>query len=345
MEQDIATEEQMQPSGCANCGHLIVEPGYPTQLCMECRTRFIKYPIPISIRIFAAAIGVVLVFAMITVPANFSATIHYQRGKKAVKQGNYFTAQQELEKTLKAVPGFDKAKEYMAIASFYNTDIGRFAVIIGELEGKIVSDEGLYSEIKILIDKAASYLPSDSFNTLMNQFDSLTEIRDEVYEKYTALHPQEIFPSLKLASARFDKEKYASCDSLLNRVLEQDGSYLGVLYMKTSVKRQLHQYDSAHYYCEKALSLNRQSTYAISSKARTFLGQHKDTEGLQWAQKAVAIDPADPYSIATLALAYHFNNRVAERDKLLRTGTKDPAMMTTMKFVRDVIEGKEKFRD
>src|SRR5688572_16267249 len=97
LEQDDQLPEEPERKGCANCGHLIVEPGYPTPLCQTCRTTFIKYPVPKSILIFAGAIALVLVYAMTKVPANITAGVHLKRGKKAMEEGNYYTAQKEFE--------------------------------------------------------------------------------------------------------------------------------------------------------------------------------------------------------------------------------------------------------
>src|SRR5439155_25895657 len=116
------------------------------------------------------------------------------------------------------------------------------------------------------------------------------------------------------------------------------------LYMKTSVKRELDQFDSAHYYCDRILSLNKESSYGMASKARTYLMQKKDQEGLRWALKSNEPDRMEPYSLATLALAYHFNNKPGERDKLVEASKKDSTQAAYMQYVIDIMQGKEKFR-
>ncbi|MDP4263464.1 MAG: hypothetical protein Q8941_13135 [Bacteroidota bacterium] len=346
MEQDNpAPEEKILPqTGCANCGHPIVEQGHPTQLCADCRAKFIHYPIPGGIKIFAGVIGVVLIFAMFKVPGNFSAGIHYQRGKEAIKKSNYNTAEKELSKVIKKIPGFVSAKEYLAIASFHNQDMESFVKMVGELQGQKVEDESLYNEINGLIAKVPNYVPGDSLMAFYTKYHSFDSIPEGVYREYLSTHQDELFPALRYASVIFNNKQYRACDSLLDRILEKDPAYPEALYMKTSIKRELDQLDSAHYYCDRILSLNKESTYGMASKARTYLKQKKDAEGLQWALKSNEPDPAEPYSMATLALAYHLNNQPGERDKLLEASKKDSTQGAFMQYVIDIMDGKEKFR-
>jgi predicted Zn-dependent protease len=338
-------EKSLFPGGCANCGHPVVEQGYPTPLCKDCRAKFINFPIPAGIKIFAGVIGVILVIAMFKAPKNFSAGIHYQRGKEAIQKANFLTAQNELTKVIKKIPGFESAKEYLVIASFHNQDMETFAKVMQELVGKKVEEEGLFAEINELTQKASNYFPSDSFMVLFTKYNSFDSIPEIVYRQYITTYADELYPAIRYASLLFDKKRYKSCDSLLDFILQKDRTYFGALSMKTGLKREFGQFDSAHYYCDQILSLNKESAFGISSKARTYLRQKKDKEGMQCALKAFDLDHTDSYSIATLALAYHFNNEPGERDKLIQASKKDSTGMEYMQYVIDVMQGKEKFRE
>ena len=338
-------ESSFESKVCASCSHPVIEPGYATSLCKDCRTQFINFPIPPGIKIFGAVLGVVLLFAMFSLPKNLTTGIHYQRGKDAIKEDNYFTAQRELNAVIKKVPAFLEAKEYLAIASFYNYDLETFAKLIQELQGKKIEDADIYEKLNQLTEKASNYFPSDSFMTVFSNYHSWDSIPETAYEKYVSEYPDELFPVMSYANLLFDKEKYTICDSLLNNILEKDPTHGGALTVKTSVKRELKQFDSAQLYCDKILLLNHESTYGMSSKARTFLRQKNNGEGLRWALKSIDKDPNDPYSLATLALAYHFNNKQKERDELLRTSKNDSLGAAYMQYTIDVMDGNKKFRD
>jgi hypothetical protein len=344
MEQDNLSLEEKLLSGCVNCGHMIVEQGYPTPLCKDCRTKFIRYPIPLSIKIFAALIGVALVFAMFNLPGNLSVAIHYKRGKEAIEKANYLTARDELNKVIKKMPGFNDAKEHMIIIAFYNQDFSTFMSLIKELDGKNIEDGSLYQQISGLVEKVPEYLPNDSFMVLFDKYHSFDSLPEYVYHQYISDHPAELFPEVRFASLLFDKKQYRSCDSLLDHILQKDPDHVNALAMKTGIKREFNQFDSAHYYCDRILSLNKESAYGTASKARTYLMQRKDAEGMEWALKNLQLRKNDPYSLATLALAYHFNNKPADRDKILEAAKKDSTQTVYIQYVIDVMNGKEKFR-
>ena len=344
MEQDNLSLEEKLSSGCANCGSMVIEQGYPTPLCKDCRTKFIRYPIPLSIKIFAGLIGLALVFAIVNLPGNLSAAIHYKRGKDAIEKANYLTARDELNKVIKKMPGFNDAKEYMTIAAFHNQDFSTFISLIKELEGTNIENGSLYQQITGLVEKVPEYLPKDSFMALFDKYHSFDSLPEYVYHQYIAAHPDEVFPEVRLASFLFGQKQYRSCDTILDHILKKDPDHAHALAMKTGLKREFNQFDSAHYYCDRILSLNKESAYGTASKARTYLMQKKDTEGMEWALKNIDRRKNDPYSLATLALAYHFNNKPGERDKILEAGKKDSTQTLYIQYVVDVLNGKEKFR-
>ena len=330
---------------CVNCSHPVIEPDYPTQLCKDCRNKFINFPIPRGVKMFGVGLTAVLIFAVFSLPKHLTTGVHYERGREAIKKKNYFTAQRELNEVVKKVPAFTEAKEYLAIASFYNYDLITFADIIQKLQGENVEDKDLYEELNLLTQKASNYFPSDSIVAVFNDYNSWDSIPEFIYEKYVSAYPNELFPALRYASCLFDNKNYAASDSLLNHILSKDPTYCNALNIKTSIKREFRQFDSAQHYCDKILLLNHESTFGMSSKARTFLRQKNNQEGLRWALKSINKDPNDPYSLATLALAYHFNNKQKERDELLKASKNDSLNAAYMQYTIDVVEGKEKFID
>src|SRR5262245_8298723 len=114
--------EQIEPNKCANCGSSWIEQGYPTPLCSDCRQRFIKFPIPLLIKIFGLAIVSIVLIAMTRLPQNISLGIHNARGEKAFKNRQYQTAQVEFGNVLKTAPQYTSAKMNRAMASFYLQD-------------------------------------------------------------------------------------------------------------------------------------------------------------------------------------------------------------------------------
>jgi hypothetical protein len=345
MENAEILETAVQQPGCLSCGSPDIEQGYANPLCKTCRERFIKFPVPFPIKLFALAVCAILILSMIRLPKNLSAGIHLQKGKNAERKTNYLTAQREYNQVLKLIPGLVDAKCHLLIASFHNMDFQTVFNITKELQGKNIEDQNLYYNMDNAIQGMSKYLPSDSFNNEIEKYHSADSIPAEVYNRYIRLNPTELFPIINYSSILLNKNQYTQCDSFLNIALVSDAQHLATLTIKTSVKRELHQFDSAMYYCDLILKQNKESTFGISSKARTYFRLKEDKEGLRWALKSYDLDNKDPYTIATLAMAYHLNNKIAERDKLMEATKNDSAVLIYMQYVKDVISGKEKFRD
>ena len=129
MEENQLTTapESNDAKGCVNCGNSNIEEGYPTALCSDCRQAFIKYPIPFGIKIFAAAVGVVLVLSLFTFPKHIAMALHLERGKRFEKNHRYKAAQQEFGEVIKKLPDNAEAAGRMAIAAFYNMDFEQVA--------------------------------------------------------------------------------------------------------------------------------------------------------------------------------------------------------------------------
>jgi len=277
--------------------------------------------------------------------SNLSAGIHYERGRKAIEQRNYFTAEKELNSVGKKISSFTEAREYLAIASFYNQDLQTFATEVQALQGVKIEDQELYARLNALVEKGSNYFPSDSFIALIERYQLIKNIPDTVFLRYLANNNDELLPATHYANTLFERKEYAACDSMLSLILEKDAVYFNALNLKSGVKRALKEYDSSVYYADRILSLNRESTLAMASKARSLLRQKKDAAGLEWALKSVKLDGDDGYCKATLALAYHFNDQAAARDKLLNELKKDSTGASYAQFALDVISGKEEFRN
>jgi hypothetical protein len=115
------------------------------------------------------------------------------------------------------------------------------------------------------------------------------------------------------------------------------------LALKITAKRELLQFDSAHFYAEKLLAVNRQNVYALSTKARILLKQKKDQEAL--AKQGYQLNDQDGHSTATLAMAYHFTNDTKGRDALLKKAESDTTIAEYITVAKDIISGKESFRN
>ena len=67
---------------------------------------------------------------------------------------------------------------------------------------------------------------------------------------------------------------------------------------------------------EKSVAINPEYAQAYSSMVTIALMQHEDQKALEYGEKAYQLDKEDPVIAANLAIAYHYNDDFANRDKL-----------------------------
>lgn len=348
MEESTPAQTNPEPvnKGCINCNHPIVEEGYPNRLCSDCRQNFIKFPIPLWIKIFGGVVFAVLLYSMSKLPQTISAGVEFAKGKKAIDEKNYITAQKAFEKVTVKEPKYIEGLSYLMIASFNNQDFETFINTFNSLKSKEINDTELFNKLDHMIAIVGNYFPSDSLSALSVTYkNSIDSIPDNILLAYLKKNPDDIYAKTSFASRLFDKKSYLSVDSFLSSILSKEPGMFNVILMKASVKRELKQWDSSFYFCDFLINGNKQSVYGLSSKARTFLKNKQDKQGLDFALKAYNLNSNEPYALATLAMAYHLNNMKNERDVLIKIADSDSLKSEYMSYVTDIISGKEKFRD
>lgn len=347
--EDITSRDEVtekpESNKCINCESPWIEQGHATPLCAECRQSFIKFPIPRMIKIFSLAIIAIVLIAMVRLPNNISLGVHEARGEKALRNKQFLTAQREFKNVLKENPEYLEAKINSALSSFYIQDYSSMLKDLDELEGRRIEDQNLYSELIKATNQLSNYFPSDSFLAMQKIYaDPLGDIPVNEMQKFVAANPDDIYASIALSSSLFDKKEYLMADTILSNVLNKTPVHLTALALMATLKRELNQFDESIAYCDKLLSINRESIYGMSSKSRTYLKMQKDKEALKLALEAKEVSNDDLYNLATLAMVYHFNNMTKQRDEILAKAIKDSLSQTYFEFANDVISNKVKFR-
>ena len=284
---------------------------------------------------------------LFTLSDNFSLGIAYEKGIKAEKNHKYITAQREFTKLANKVPNYIEGQGHLMIAAFYNGDMEVFIKAMDQLNNKPIEDKKLLEELNGLVDRASIYFGTDSFLQFTIKYDSVSvESRDSAIVNYIQEHKTEMYPRVWYTSILMDKNNYPACRQYLEEILEFDKNSIHILMRMATVQRELGNYDSSIHYCERILALNKEANFAMASKARTYLKMKKDKEALKLAEEACKQNiEKDGYSLATLALAYHFNNEIEKRDAVINENKNDTALKYYMQIAVDIINKKETFRD
>ena len=349
MNESHTTElaENNPKQGCINCGDFWVVPGYPNPLCQNCRDTFTKLQIPNWVKIFAAGIGLVILFSIYKIPRNIKTGIEFEKARTAMSEKKYFTAQKELQKVVAKAPEFLEAQSYLLISAYYNLDFDTFSKVFTKLKGENIKDQELFNQLDETLNKAAIYYGGDEIHTLEHQYkDSFQNIPDDTLRQFIATH-DDVYAAMGYVTRLFDKKKYAACDSITELVLAKNPEFISGYMTLASSKRQLDKFDESIKYCDKVLSINSEYVEASSSKARTLLKAKKDTEALDLALDCYKKDEKNSYSICTLILAHHFNKNKKEEKELIAKilPLTDSLTVQSLRYVNDVISGKEFFRN
>jgi hypothetical protein len=332
-----------EENSCINCGSPDIVDGHRNKLCAPCRQKFIKFPIPLWVKLFGAGIAVIMVISLIWLPRNIKAAVYLSRAEKAEAGLNYVTEQKELEKAKALVPGSLDIQSHLAIAAFYNEDLPAIIEADKIISTRNFEDTALLRKVENVMNGLRDYFPSDTFTNVLGRYKNKA-IPDTAYQHYLKKFPMDIYATYSLAASYLNQEKYAPVDTLLSKALSIDPGFIVAMDLKTMVKRELNQPDSSIYYSDKLLAINHQALYAMSSKARTLLKTRKNKEGLQLALDCYKIDKNMAYNTATLAIGYHFNNDFKNRDAIIRSA-KDSLTIAYLEYAKDIISNKVKFQN
>jgi tetratricopeptide (TPR) repeat protein len=342
---DIQTNETASPeSRCLNCGSPDIIKNVPNALCADCRNAAVKFPIPAWVKIFGGAILVLVIFTLVNLPHSLTLGLNLERGIAAEAEHNFVTAQRYFGQVIRIDSANTEANEHLMIAAYYNSDISLFIQAANNIGDKSLEQDELFNRANALSAKSRYYFPSDSFYTIIQQYTSANDIPDSIYISYIRHNNDNIYEQTLFAGKLFDNKLYRECDSLCHVILNTDEENISTLCLLGSAKRFENQPDSAIYYCNQVLAMNREYHYASCLKARALLKLNKTSEALQIVTDCKNADSTEAYTWATLALVYHVNNQPQQRDAVLEHAEKtlgDSATAPIFQYVHDVINHKE----
>jgi len=346
-------EETFFPGrNCASCGQPAMPGDHPTPLCADCRDHFVRFPIPHWVRAFAGAVVILVLFSLYTFPKNISAAIALEKGKKAEKEKKYVTAQREMEDVLEKIPRNVEARGHLIIDAFYNSDYEAMGEQYEYVRYSSFDDHDLVGQIDYVMSKSSPLFvdSTDSFPKFRKAHPDLQLVPDTTWKNYMGKNPHDILALSAYGNILYDSGRFELCDSCMRQVLLLDRENEAAFGMLSAVKRKQHKPDSALYYNDRLLAINKELPYGLESRARTLLMLRRDKEALALAKEGFELGNKDLYSQTTLILAYHFNGLATDRDDLIKEATvaaanADSSDRKAFHYAMDVVNNKEKFRD
>lgn len=306
---------------CRSCGNPQIEEGYAMELCSECRKKLSRRPIPVAIKMAAGVVAAIVLYTSMSFPHSLGAGIEFERGLKDEKAKKYVSAMRHFENTAKVYPKSDKVMVKLMNAYYQNNRVEEayktLDTMIGtSAEGRSV-DKALADEVNGITAKIDLYYsPSkDLYAKLKTLKDPTKEELMKVIVPYVQKNPTEIYGVAVLSNVLYDQGQYAEVEKLMSKVVEEHPDYYAGILLKASALREEGRYADAQKCVQLVLDQNAESTDALGAMSRIELKQKENTKGLEYALKAYNINKSDPYILATLSMAYHFNGKVQERDQ------------------------------
>ncbi|MGE5397439.1 MAG: tetratricopeptide repeat protein [Chitinophagales bacterium] len=298
---------------CQSCGSTEIENEYEFPLCTECRNRFSSQPLPKWISVVSLLILVIMAVALARFPKAIDAAVDFERGQRAEKARLYATATREYQKAVKIYPKSTLLLARLCVSEYENGEAIKAGETFSQLAGR-KADEELVNEINPIIQTIDElYYPNESLMKVLK--DSNNKPGTDVLIKYIADNPDNIIACEMLASDYFDQKNYVEAEKLVLKIIKQSPDYKPAIYLLAAIYRERSDYEKCRNCCNQMLNLNAEDYYAYKSLAEIELKLHNDVNGLRLAKKAVDIQPHDGQNLAILALAYHYNGKIAERDK------------------------------
>lgn len=350
MEEDILheTDEPINDTfwGCKGCGSLCVEEGYKLKLCKECRDNLSKRPIPIHIKVISLILIVIIIFSLSKFPRSISIGVEYERGVQAEEASKYLTAMKHYENVVKEYPQSDKALVRLYVSYYYCGRIDEAYEVYDKIAGDSPStkkmDKELVQEVNEITSKLDRYYsPSkEVYEKLKGQKNAKTEDIINILKPIVDKNPNEVYAAYYLANLYFDMKDYAKASQVLSRVISKYPDFNAASLFQAATYRELGKYDEAVEYCNDALNNNVEDIGAYITLSKIELKRRNNAKGLEYAKVAYKMDKEDPIVVANLALAYHFNNLLSERDKYYKiyqdSGINDKY---TDNFLKSIFDG------
>jgi tetratricopeptide (TPR) repeat protein len=316
MEENASQpEEIVDETLCVNCHQNKFEEGHHVNLCSSCRTAFIKYPIPKSIRWFALGLAVVILISLVRTQLYVAAAIHLGRAENAMEKRLFSTAEDELKIVLKQFPNDLNANGNMIIACAYNLDHVTAGQAYQKIANKSIEDQAFFQQI----DEAMKYIsreyPQDTL-ALKRVTGSATD-RDKLLSVYQEMEAKpadslNMAVYVAIANALYDLKDFTSAENVLQKVMDKSPATYSSLALMSAVKRNIGKYEEGLRFCDRMLEMNRENIYAISHKARIELKRKNDSAASKYADQAMKLNPENDSALEARAMVDFFSGKKKE---------------------------------
>jgi Tfp pilus assembly protein PilF len=139
---------------------------------------------------------------------------------------------------------------------------------------------------------------------------------------YLGAYPRDDLAWTILGNAYKDIERLDEAQAAYEKALAVNPRRFEALTGKGILHRKRGEYAQAMSAYEIALAIDASYAQAYSSMTVIALKSHEDSQALEYAKRGYDLDETDPVIAANLAVAYHYNDDVENRDRFTRVAEK-----------------------
>lgn len=160
---------------------------------------------------------------------------------------------------------------------------------------------------------------------------------------YLTEYPDDDLGWVFLGHARYDTDEIEAAGAAYTQAVELNANRVEALTGLGMVASKLKKYDEAMKWYEKAISINPKYGAAYSSMVSIALKRGDFAYAVKMGRTGVRLNERDPVIAANLAIAYHYNKQIEERNDMAQT-----AVVLGYKnkdTLREIFEGKRQLQD
>lgn len=162
-------------------------------------------------------------------------------------------------------------------------------------------------------------------------------------ESYLKTYPNDSLAWVILGNAHSTKERVDEAQLAYETALKINPQQFQALTGLGIIHRMRGDYDAAMKAYEQALEIDGTYAQAYSSMTTIALKRLEDAKALEYALKGYNLDKTDPIIAANLAVAYHYNNDIANRDKFAQIA--EQLGYANMEKLQQIFSGEMTVRD
>jgi tetratricopeptide (TPR) repeat protein len=278
-----------------------------------------KKPMLLQTKILIFIAAAALVFFTAFIPSVLRTVMFCERGREAQAGGRHSTAIKEYRQARQQFPDSAEITARLAISYFYNEKTVECRKLLNEIAGRKVSGK-VSRQVNTIIEKLDSvYYESNGLRKALELYgqEELERTAGKV-GNYLASNKNDIMGIFHLANINFDMGRYSEAEKLYLRAVELQPEFYSAYLNLAAVYRETSRYEKAEGCCRKVLQSSKEHPQAFVSLSKIEFARYNYKAGLEYAEKAYEYDSSDLSVISNLSLAFHYNNKTDERDKLYK---------------------------